>query len=146
MNIYVSNLVTIVPSDAWPSADTVLTTKLERPFVIIFSIVLLVINGFKKVFIEQTTLFAVVNKIWHDIMACPQELTHWPMGDVNIIFKMWFSSTFHWSMLWVFVLNCLPVNAMEPHWTEVNIGSDNGLVPQASSHYLNQCWPRTKMP
>ena len=27
------------------------------------------------------------------------------------------------------------------HWILFNIGSGNGLLPTAPSHYLNQCWP-----
>ena len=28
----------------------------------------------------------------------------------------------------------------------VSVGSDNGLVQMATSHYLNRCWPSTMMP
>ena len=31
-------------------------------------------------------------------------------------------------------------------FTVVNFGSNNGLVPQATSHYLNQCWLSSMMP
>ena len=36
--------------------------------------------------------------------------------------------------------NCPQVNTKRPHWWLINICSCNGLV-QATSHYLNQCWP-----
>ena len=38
------------------------------------------------------------------------------------------------------------MNATTPHWSLVNIGSDNGLVPQATNHYLRQCWHRSMLP
>ena len=34
------------------------------------------------------------------------------------------------------------MNAAKLHLWEVTIGSDDGLVPQATSHYLSRCWPR----
>ena len=34
-------------------------------------------------------------------------------------------------------------NAIGPYWWWVNIASGNGLVLQATSHYLSQCWPRS---
>ena len=40
---------------------------------------------------------------------------------------------------------CFQVNAREPLWIEVNIGSSNGLVPSGNSHYLSQCWPTWSM-
>ena len=36
--------------------------------------------------------------------------------------------------------------APRPRWWFVNIGSGNGLVPSATSHYLSQCWLRFILP
>ena len=44
-----------------------------------------------------------------------------------------------------FLWNCFQFNATRPHWWLVSIGSGNGLVTQASSHCLNQCWPSSVM-
>ena len=37
-----------------------------------------------------------------------------------------------------FLWNCPQVNATQPYWWLVSIGSGNGLGRQATSHYLNQ--------
>ena len=39
-----------------------------------------------------------------------------------------------------FLWNCCQVNATTPHWSLVNIGSGNGLVPSG------QCWHRSMSP
>ena len=54
-------------------------------------------------------------------------LTHWPLGDFteildNLSFKL------------ILVIDgwCSQMNATEPHWWKINIGSGNGLVPSGN--------------
>ena len=42
-----------------------------------------------------------------------------------------------------FPRNYPQVKAMGFYWWLLNIGSGNGLMHQATSHYLRQCWPRS---
>ena len=90
---------------------------------------------------------------WHDHWAnchtiSTEFLTHWLQGDVTAIIDMQFQT--YWSnwyiehMLW----NCTQVNATRPSWWQVNISSGNIMAwyCQATSLYLNQCWPNPMLP
>ena len=70
-------------------------------------------------------------------------LTHCPLGDVDV----WISNTTLRLISWVFK-STLP-------WYECQKTLDDGKLKlvlvmvwcnQATSHYLNQCWPRSQMP
>ena len=66
---------------------------------------------------------------------CGTLLTHWALGDLTkvsdyIISK--FQTHFNDKYLKYFLWNCYQVNATTPHWSLVNIGSDNGLVPSGN--------------
>ena len=50
--------------------------------------------------------------------------------------------THGWSISCTNVLKWIPLDLTD----HINIGSGNGLVPQATSHYLSQCWPRSLSP
>ena len=59
-------------------------------------------------------------------------LTHWPLGDLNVIFKLIFSG---WQ-LGNFLRNCPQMNVTGPYWWQVNIGSGNGLVASGNKPLL----------
>ena len=74
-------------------------------------------------------------------------ITHWPLGiwlqsQINK-FQTHFNDKYLKYFLWNWYYQ---VNATTPLWSLVNIGSGNGLVRQAPSHYLSQCWPRSLSP
>ena len=74
-------------------------------------------------------------------------LTHWPMGDLNIIFK---NVIFNLALLiGIFkssydkVLRWMPQDHTDDKSTLVHVMA---WCRQATSHYLNQCWPRWPTP
>ena len=65
-------------------------------------------------------------------------LTHWPLGDLNVILKMEFSILFYW-------LVSSHDNALQ--WMPHDLTDDKSTwvqvmawCCQATSHYLSQCW------
>ena len=84
------------------------------------------------------------NYCWNDcwLNSLPREtsiknryltLTHWPLGNLNeifrhVIFKQDFSDWWLRHLLW----NCLNMNVTGLHWWSVNFGSGNGLVPSGN--------------
>ena len=58
-------------------------------------------------------------------------LTHWPMGDFNLIFGNFQANFSEWWLRYL-LWNCPQMNVARPYWWEVNIGSDNGLVPSGN--------------
>ena len=71
-------------------------------------------------------IIRVVN-VWDgiDFKLC---LTHWPLGDLNEIFKLILVIVDWGILLWI----CSQMNVTGPYWWWVNIGSGNGLVPSAN--------------
>ena len=71
-------------------------------------------------------------------------LTHWPLGDLHMILKMLSSI-----LLGIFkssydnVLRWMPQDLTDDKSTLVQVMA---WCRQATSHYLNQCWPRSPMP
>ena len=79
--------------------------------------------------------------VWYEERRIPGKLTHWTLGDAAVILKLWslntcygFMNTSHEIALW---------------WMAQNTCDDKSTLAQvmawchqATSHYLNQCWPR----
>ena len=59
-------------------------------------------------------------------------LTHWPLGDFTTVSNQQLLNSFNDKYLKYFLWNCYQVNATTPHWSLVNIGSSNGLVPSGN--------------
>ena len=77
---------------------------------------------------------------------CPV-LTHWPLGDLYVIFeKVIFNLAL---LIGIFkssydnVLRWMPQNLTDDKSTLVQVMA---CCCQATSHYLNQCWPRSPVP
>ena len=65
----------------------------------------------------------------------------WPAWEPLLQSPGWIQMSFQDRFLKHFSFwNCSQVNATRPPNRSVNIGSGNGLVPLAPSHYLSQCW------
>ena len=64
-------------------------------------------------------------------MSC-SGLTHWPWGIWLQSQIIKFQTHFNDKYLKYFLWNCYHVNATTPHWSLVNIGSGNGLVPSGN--------------
>ena len=72
-------------------------------------------------------------------LAWNPQLTHWPLGDVEVTSKVQSSSACYCenALVWM--------PCTEHLWWYVNIGPGNGLVP-STGHYPSQCWPRFMSP
>ena len=74
--------------------------------------------------------------------------THWPLGDLDGILKMHFSVLLHW----LISSNLLMIMSSDECHRTLLINDKSTLVQvmawcrQATSHYLNQCWPRSPTP
>ena len=75
------------------------------------------------------------------------ELTHWPLGDLNVIF---INVIFNIALLirvfkssYENVLRWMPQDLPDQMSTLVQVMA---WCRQATSHYLNQCWPRSPTP
>ena len=109
------------------------------------------------------------------LMACPtidtsfhiytgNYLTQWPLGDVAIVLKVWFSNSLYWIVAWAFAVELL---SNEYHRTSLMRSQRwfrrwkclsvtllySTLLVQVmawccliTSHYLSQCWPRSMSP
>ena len=74
-----------------------------------------------------------------------QQLTHCPLGDAEIISKLYFSNSFYELISWVIHENFF-------RWLLWNPIDDKSILVQvmawrrqATSHYLSQCWPRSML-
>ena len=74
-------------------------------------------------------------------------LTHWPLGDLNVILGMQSSIL----LCWFGTFNSSHGNVLR--WMPHDLTDDESTLiqvtawcRQATSHYLNQCWPRSPMP
>ena len=74
------------------------------------------------------------------------DLTHWPLGIWLQSHISKFQTHFNDKYLKYLLWNCFQVNATTPHWSLVNIGSGNGLVPSGSKPFLSQYWRRSLSP
>ena len=75
-------------------------------------------------------------------------LTHWPLGDRDAILKLQFSIWFYWL---VSIFTSSKDNALR--WMPWDLTDDKSTLVQvmawcrqATSHYLNQCWPSSMSP
>ena len=73
--------------------------------------------------------------------------THWPLGDLNVILK---NVNFNLALLIAIfksshdnVLRWMPQDLTDGYSTLVQVMA---WCRQATSHYLNQCWPRSPTP
>ena len=69
-------------------------------------------------------------------------LTHWPLGDLDAILELQFSILFC-GLLSSYCLIIMPWD--ECHGTSL-MTSQGRCCRQATSHYLNQCWPSSMSP
>ena len=83
------------------------------------------------------------NQCHHFILS----LTHWPRGDMAVILKVLFSNSL-WRTAWVGT--CFET---AHKWLLLKLTNDKSTLTQvmawcrqATSHYLNQCWPRSMTP
>ena len=60
-------------------------------------------------------------------------LTHWPLEDVTVILKVYFSNSLCGIVAWALVVKLFSVEGHSSSLMKVNIGSDNALVP--SCHF-----------
>ena len=73
------------------------------------------------------------------------KLTHWPLGDFSEILDKQFSSSFNSSMA-----ERSQPSEIALWWLSLDVTDDKSTLVQvmawcrqATSHYLNQCWPRS---
>ena len=73
-------------------------------------------------------------------------LTHWPLGDFNKSYKIIFK-------LILMIDGCDILSEIALRWTSLNLSDDKSTLVQvmawcrqATSHYLNQSWPRSLPP
>ena len=66
-------------------------------------------------------------------------LTHWPLGDVAVILKVWFSKSLQRIVAWA-VTVWLPQELINEKSILVQVMT---WCCQQMSHYLSQCWPRS---
>ena len=70
--------------------------------------------------------------------------THCPLGNLNVIFVMWFSTYFDdWGISYEIALRWLSLDLTDEKSTLVQLMA---WCRQASSHYLSQCWPSSMLP
>ena len=81
--------------------------------------------------------------LWHQMSLLGfSELTHWSLGDFDkIIFKL------------ILVTDGCDISSeIDLRWTSLDLSDKSTLdqvmawCHQATSHYLNQCWPRSLLP
>ena len=96
---------------------------------------------------QAITWSNVDTDIHHLLLADHNELTHWPLGDLDVIFK---NLIFNLILL-IGILRSLYDNALQ--WMRQNITDDKSTLVQvmawcrqATSHYLSQCWLRSLSP
>ena len=80
----------------------------------------------------------------HMASLCHNELTHWPLGDLQkkfryVIFKLIF-------VMYLFCEIALKWISMNPTDDKSALVQVMAWCPQATSHYLSQCWPRSLSP
>ena len=77
----------------------------------------------------------------NDLILIFQYLTHWPLGDLNVILKIGFSILFYWlvssDLLMIVPLLWMPQDLTDDRSTLFQIMAWDR---QATSHYLGQCW------
>ena len=101
------------------------------------------------------------NIIWHQtswstlvhvIIMAPclsgaKSLTHWPLGDFNLILESWFFKLIlvngGWDISYEIALRRMPQDLTDDKSTLVQVMA---WCRQAASHYLGQCWPRSMSP
>ena len=66
-------------------------------------------------------------------------LTHWPLGDVAVIFKLIIQNSILCTCCEI-TLRCLLQNLTNG---KSRLDQVMAWCPQATSHYLRQCWPRS---
>ena len=66
-----------------------------------------------------------------------RDLTHWPLEDLNVILKMQSSFLLYW-LVSSNLLMIMPQGLTDDKSTMVQVMA---WCRQATSHYLNQCWP-----
>ena len=117
--------------------DTMKTGKILHPFINNSSLSKWNENQFRHV------LAGLIRRIHHCFTRFlnvfgNKTLTHWPLGDWQVEFPK------HLLSLWV---NCSRVitsqKAFDDKSTSVQVMT---LCHQATSHYHNQCWPRSMSP
>ena len=92
--------------------------------------------------VRKSVTPAPVNPVIKSSTKVGNQLTHWPLGDVKVIFK---------SMIFTHIIqnsNSCTCYEIAPRWMPQDLTEDlSALVQvmswcrQATSHYLNQCWP-----
>ena len=74
-------------------------------------------------------------------------LTHWPLGDFNLILESWFFKLIlvngGWDISYEIALRRMPQDLTDDKSTLVQVMA---WCRQATSHYLGQCWPRSMSP
>ena len=75
------------------------------------------------------------------------KLTHWPLGDVAVISKLWFLKLISWTHITCaackIVVRWIPQNSIDDKSTLVQVMA---RCRQVTSHHLSQCWPRSMSP
>ena len=74
-------------------------------------------------------------------------LTHWPLGDFNLIyvgnFQAYFKVNGGWGISFEIALRWMPLDLTDDKSTLVQVMA---WCRQATSHYLSQRWPRSMSP
>ena len=91
--------------------------------------------------LPETVLTKTHGTLWHHKASV--SLTHWPLGDLNVISKMYFSIFFHWLVSSDFLM-ITPSD--ECHIDKSTLVQVMAWCRQATSHYQSQCWPRSVSP
>ena len=74
------------------------------------------------------------------------QLTHWPLGDIAMVFKVKFQNLLYRIVACAIVMKLVsgePLDLADHKSTLIRVMA---WCRQASSHYLNQCWPRFTTP
>ena len=66
-------------------------------------------------------------------------LTHWPLGDLNVIFKL-ISVIVGWGISCEIAFRWMSLDLTDGKSTLIQVMA---WCRQATSHYLSQCWPRS---
>ena len=101
-----------------------------------------------SVWLSSFHRFADESQIRFVAYGTPQAwLTHWPLGDMVIISKVWFSNSLYNTVAWLQVVK-LSLGKMPQKLTSEKSTLVQVMVwcHQATSHYLSQHWPRSMSP
>ena len=98
-------------------------------------------KGVLKIWIFKTRLKNILIKLLLHLPGV-NELTHWTLGDFNLIFKLILVNG-GWSISYEIALRWMPLDLTHVKPTLVQVMA---WCRQATSHYLSQCWHRSMSP